>query len=318
MKLSAFVVLIVSLVSASAGAQEVPAIGGDSGAPPTGIVASAGGSSAPAPALAVGEPIVLGPVPRLSAKEKEAVRLASDFRAQPDRATLGENGRVTYLYGSSVPTIVCAPLFFCSLELQPGEIVNDVSVGAPGLWKVGLVTSGAGAGVTSLVTVKPVGYGASFTTNLMVTTDRRSYIVQLTAHPSNWMARVSFAYPEDAGVDLAEYRRRIASQQATTAQSVTVQSYQALDFNYKVSGRTRFKPTRVYTDGLKTIVEFPRALSTTDAPALLSVGPDGKEELVNYRQAGNLYIVDLVMDKGVLVSGTGRKQQRVSFTRTGG
>lgn len=314
MKLSTLVVLIVSLVSASAGAQEVPAIGGDASAaaPPGGIVASVAERPAPAPL----PPMISGTTPRLSAKERQAVQLASDFRARSDRATLGEYGRVTYLYGNSVPTIVCAPLYVCTLELQPGEVIQEIHVGDNVRWKVGPATSGSGAGLVSLVTIKPTDSG--LTTNMLVTTDRRSYNVQLKSHPSNWMARVNFSYPDDQAVDWAQYRRTVAAQQAAGAQSVTTQSYQALDFNYKLSGKTRWKPTRVYTDGLKTIVEFPRSLATTDAPVLLSVGPDGKEELVNYRQAGNLYIVDLVMDRGVIKSGTGRKQQRVTFTRTGG
>lgn len=316
MKLSAFVVLIVSLVSAAAGAQEVPAIGSDGatgGTPPGGIVASAGAAphtAAPLP------PAISQVTPKLSPKERQAVQLATDFRARPDRVTMGDYGRVTYLYGSSVPTIVCAPLYVCTLELQPGEVIQEIHVGDNVRWKVGPATSGSGSDLTSLVTIKPTDAGLS--TNMLVTTDRRSYNVQLTSHPSSWMARVNFSYPDDQAGDWSTYRRTVAAQQAAGAQSVTTQSYQKLDFNYNLRGKARWKPVRVYTDGLKTIVEFPRSLATTDAPALLSIGPDGKEELVNYRQAGNLYIVDLVMDLGALVSGTGRKQQRVTFARTGG
>jgi type IV secretion system protein VirB9 len=60
---------------------------------------------------------------------------------------------------------------------------------------------------------------------------------------------------------------------------------------------------------------MPAQMKATESPALLVIGDGGKEELVNYRVRGDRYIVDLVFDKAVLISGVGRQQTKVTITR---
>jgi type IV secretion system protein VirB9 len=38
------------------------------------------------------------------------------------------------------------------------------------------------------------------------------------------------------------------------------------------------------------------------------VGPDGRDQMVNYRVKGNIYIVDRLFNKAALLLGTGRHQ----------
>jgi type IV secretion system protein VirB9 len=52
-----------------------------------------------------------------------------------------------------------------------------------------------------------------------------------------------------------------------------------------------------------------------DAPALIGISPTGEEQMINYRLKGNLYIVDGTIHKLALISGAGRRQQRVELTR---
>ena len=48
----------------------------------------------------------------------------------------GEDGYDRFLFGATLPTVVCAPLQGCNLALQPGEIVNNVNLGDSVRWKI--------------------------------------------------------------------------------------------------------------------------------------------------------------------------------------
>ncbi|MGO8658392.1 TrbG/VirB9 family P-type conjugative transfer protein, partial [Rhizobium ruizarguesonis] len=81
-----------------------------------------------------------------------------------------------------------------------------------------------------------------------VTTSRRTYHIQLKSHTSQYMARVGFDYPEDVSSKLADVNARL---EAGRTPGEGVPSEQ-LTFAYTVSGKASWKPTRVYSDGMKT------------------------------------------------------------------
>lgn len=84
-----------------------------------------------------------------------------------------------------------------------------------------------------------------------------------------------------------------------------------------------WKPLRVYTDGAKTYIEFPRSIGFTSAPTLVALDntsgwfSSGNTQMVNYRMLGNRYVVDRVLDRAELISGVGSGQTRVVITRDG-
>lgn len=93
-----------------------------------------------------------------------------------------------------------------------------------------------------------------------------------------------------------------------------------LNFNYSIQGNARFKPVRVYNNGVKTIIEMPSTMPQNEAPALLVLRGGGlfKQEesvMVNYRLQGCRYIVDNVFDKAILVIGSGNTQEKITITR---
>ena len=93
-----------------------------------------------------------------------------------------------------------------------------------------------------------------------------------------------------------------------------------LNFNYRIQGNARFKPVRVYNNGIKTIIEMPREMSNREAPALLVLRKRGffqksEKVMVNYRLQGCRYIIDNVFDKAVLVIGSGSSQEQITITR---
>lgn len=263
---------------------------------------------------------LLSPSAPLDAKERQAATLARRWRSRAQMPTPGEDGVVRYIYGATLPSVVCAPLMVCALELQPGEVVlPPVTLGDSVRWKVMPAISGEGAGRTTHVMIKPTDAG--LVTNLVLTTNRRIYTVKLVSTQREWMPRVAFSYPDDMQGQWAAYQQNAGFAAAASSFGGGVDAA-GLDFGYRVSGdNPAWKPVRVYTDGLKTYIEFTSAAMRSEAPALVALADDGgwfsrpSAQFVNYRQLGNRFVVDSVLSRAALVSGVGSGETRVTITR---
>ncbi|MEF0865256.1 TrbG/VirB9 family P-type conjugative transfer protein, partial [Rhizobium sp. BR 318] len=131
----------------------------------------------------------------MSNNEVKGTNISRKWRGTSGLVTTGLDGKVIFLFGETQPSVVCSPLQVCDIELQGGEIVRDVLVGDTVRWKVEPATSGTTGGQAIHLIVKPSEAG--LVTSMVVTTSRRTYHVQLKSHPSQYMARVGFDYPED-------------------------------------------------------------------------------------------------------------------------
>ena len=154
-----------------------------------------------------------------------------------------------------------------------------------------------------------------------IATNRRLYSVKLVSTQRQWMPRVAFNYPDDVQAGWAAYQQNVAFGAAAAALP-TGESAANLDFGFTLSGdNPGWKPLRVYTDGLKTYIEFTPAAMRSEAPALVALADDGgwfsrpSPQFVNYRQLGNRFVVDSVLSRAALVSGVGSGETRVTITR---
>jgi type IV secretion system protein VirB9 len=207
--------------------------------------------------------------------------------------------------------VYTAPGAVTDIALQPGENLVAVAAGDTVRWVIGDTTSGIGAEKRTHILVKPFASGLA--TNLVVTTERRSYHLQLTATSRTAMAALSWTYPADQLIAL----RRAADQAAAAAPVSEGLAVDNLHFNYAISGDApAWRPLRAFDDGRQTFVEFPASIAVGDAPPLFVVGPTGEAELVNYRVRGRFYVVDRIFDVAELRLGT-KKQQVVRIARVG-
>ncbi|WP_258052452.1 P-type conjugative transfer protein TrbG [Mesorhizobium sp. INR15] len=246
----------------------------------------------------------------LSANESKGTNISGEWRGSRGLVTKGPDGKVIFLYGEVQPSLVCSPLQVCDIELQAGEVVRDVLVGDTVRWKVEPATSGATGEQSVHLIVKPSEPG--LVSSMVVTTSRRTYHVQLKSHQTQYMARVGFEYPEDVNQKFAAITARL---EASTIPGAGVPA-ENLNFAYRTSGRARWKPTRVYSDGTKTYIQFPSSFAGQDAPVLFVVS-GGENRIVNYRVKGDIMIVDYMVDRAVLVSGVGWKQEKITIKRGG-
>jgi type IV secretion system protein VirB9 len=207
--------------------------------------------------------------------------------------------------------LYAAPERVTDIALQPGETVTSVAAGDTVRWTVGDTTSGSGDGRRVHILVKP--YSAGLRTNLLISTSRRIYHLELESRPAAAMAALSWTYPQDELIAL-RHSREAAEAAAPVASGLSVES---LNFNYTISGdRPAWRPIRAFDDGRQTFIEFPPSIAVGEAPPLFLVGDGGDAQLVNYRVAGRYYVIDRLFGAAELRLGE-RRQQVVRITRAG-
>jgi type IV secretion system protein TrbG len=173
------------------------------------------------------------------------------------------------------------------LSLQPGEELVTVAAGDTVRWIVGDTSSGAGGDLRVSVLVKPTRSGLK--TNLVVTTNRRTYLIELTSTEKAWMASVSWDYPKDRM--LALQRQAQAAQVAAPVDAGL--SLEKIRFRYAITGSNPpWKPLRAFDDGEKVYIQFPGGIAQGELPPLFVIGAQGDGQLVNYRFRSPYYIVD--------------------------
>ena len=262
--------------------------------------------------------------PQLTAQEKAGLDISRKWIASTSASVKpvpGPDGSIRFLFGESQPSIVCAVLQVCDVELQPGEQVSSVNLGDAVRWLVEPALSGAGDDAVQHLVIKPLDVGLE--TSLMVTTNRRTYHLRLRSHRTEYMPRVAFSYPESAASKWTAMQKQVQAEQARKPEAAKAPNEYlgSLDFGYRVTGNAPFKPSRVYNDGVKTIIEMPSTFAQGEAPTLLVVRASGsvfkkdEEVMVNYRLQDGRYVVDTIFDKAVLIAGVGIGQRKVTIER---
>ncbi len=255
----------------------------------------------------------------LSPTAAAAVAASQQWGTQTNTPAAGADGRVLYSYGAGMPTVVCAPLRVCIVEMEPGEkIVGEPHIGDAVRWNVAPAIYGEGPQATALIVLKPQAPGLD--TNMLITTDRRAYYLRLISKPADYIARIAFAYPDD---DQHRWQRHLVEQRAAEEQNRAAVlpgmiAIEKMHFDYRiVGGDEHLRPLRVFDDGAKTYIQMPPTIEHMEAPVLLVIGTDGQGTMTNYRVRQQTYIVDRLFDRARLVLGAGKKAQKVEISRAG-
>ena len=198
------------------------------------------------------------------------------------------------------------------VSLQPGEELVTVAAGDTVRWIVGDTSSGSGDALRVNVMVKPIRSGLK--TNLVITTSRRTYLLELTSAEKTWMASISWEYPKDKMLAL----QRQAQAASAAAPVETGLSLEKIRFRYAISGSNPpWKPLRAFDDGEKVYIQFPPGIAQGELPPLFAIGAQGDGQLVNYRFRSPYYIVDRLFGAAELRLG-GDKGDVVRIERTDG
>ena len=251
-----------------------------------------------------------------SAEAVVAAAIAGYQAGHPARPVVAA-GALIHPFGHGTPTLACSVLRACVVELEPGEqLVNPPISGDQARWIIGQARTGPG-GASTVVVVKPTD--CAIATNLVVSTDRRLYDVDLVAAPcatggrqrgaratvgraeaTEAARRVRFYYPDDApsvpgvhGAGGVTARFAVAGAPAVGRQGVRVAGPNTA---YRVVRKRRgpfglfgrkpldfpWTPARIEDDGAHVTLTLPVEAARTAAPVLYALEEDGSRTIVNY------------------------------------
>ncbi|MBN9252698.1 MAG: P-type conjugative transfer protein TrbG [Mesorhizobium sp.] len=204
--------------------------------------------------------------------------------------------------------VYAAPGQITDIALEPGESLTGagpIAAGDTARWIIGDTESGSGATRRVHVLVKPSR--TDITTNLVITTDRRTYMLELRSGEKPYMPAVAWAYPQ------------ISPQRSNTPTTPTIPAVAVRNYRYGLTGDTPpWRPVSVYDDGRRVYFEFPRGIVQGEMPPIFVIGSDGQPEIVNSRIYQNILIVDRLFGAAELRLGSGNRQQKVRIVRTDG
>jgi len=250
--------------------------------------------------------------PESSDEKVRVSRANQEARMAPTREGYVNAIQVWPFTDGALYQVYASPGRVTVVSLQPGEELVTVAAGDTVRWIVGDTSSGAGADLRVSVLVKPTRSGLK--TNLVITTSRRTYLIELTSTEKTWMASVSWDYPKDRM--LALQRQAQAAQTAAPVDAGL--SLEKIRFRYAISGSNPpWKPLRAFDDGEKVYIQFPSGIAQGELPPLFVIGAQGDGQLVNYRFRSPYYIVDRLFGAAELRLGTD-KGEVVRIERTDG
>lgn len=205
--------------------------------------------------------------------------------------------------------VYAAPGQITNIALEPGESLTGsgpIAAGDTARWIIGDTESGSGSTRRVHVLVKPSRAGIS--TNLVITTDRRIYLIELRSGEKPYMPSVAWAYPQPS-----------TSQRRSIPSTPVIPVVAARNYRYGLTGDTPpWRPVSVYDDGRRVYVEFPRGIVQGEMPPIFVIGPNGEAQIVNTRIHQHILIVDRLFGAAELRLGSGDRQQTVRIVRTDG
>lgn len=221
--------------------------------------------------------------------EDAAVAMAKRWQAgEKAKVFMSSDGKVIFPYGQSMPKLTCSPVRACDIELEPGETPRKVVLGDGENW--------SWAAADSIERGKPVNHiviqpkDKDLETNMIVTTDRRTYHVKLYSPKTEgaYLNRMGFYYPEalvstwaeKAGVEAAAAEKEEALNILPAAVSPD-----KLAYDYRIDGSdVDFKPIRVVSNGEQVFITMPDEFKNSSYPTMSLVDSNGKMMPVNYRK----------------------------------
>jgi type IV secretion system protein VirB9 len=250
----------------------------------------------------------------LTPQEQQALNLSSDWSRGAVNPMLANGGKILFVHGASLPTIVAAPMQVCDVELQAGETLNEIVVGDSARWMVESGTAGNGHGSTAHLFIKPVDAGLE--SSAVVTTNRRVYHLRLVSQRAGHTPYVGFLYSDELRRQTAKKQAKDARERewASTNLDGRAVDLSSLNFGYEIKGKASWKPERVYDDGQQTFIRLPKKSRSGEMPVLL-VRKGRQDALANYRVKDSAMIVDGLFERIALVVGVGSAQEKVEIVR---
>lgn len=234
------------------------------------------------------------------ASSKAIAQAVEEFASTGTAPVLRDGLMVRYPFGSLKPDLNCAPTNFCDVELEAGEVILGIAAADPS-WIAERLVSGTGDDATPHVILKPTEWDAS--TALLITTNRRTYHLQLSADRRLPVTSyVGYYFPRD----LIRFQAEQAAAQKTIAERLaeatvaTIPDLSKLDCSYRIRGKGPI-PLLACDDGIRTYLFWGNR--RFEAPAVFAVSEQGERSILNHRTKGSWFILDTVSPRFELRAG---------------
>ena len=122
---------------------------------------------------------------QLTEREYHSLTLAKEWMNNGNKSFRGEDGKISFLFGATMPRVVTAPLRITDIELQVGEKIREIQIGDTVRWMISPSISGEAPNEISHIIVKPTDVGLE--TNLAIFTNKRSYHINLVSRKESYM-----------------------------------------------------------------------------------------------------------------------------------
>ncbi|NJM82387.1 MAG: P-type conjugative transfer protein TrbG [Tabrizicola sp.] len=229
-------------------------------------------------------------------------------RVEPRRAGYYNAIQIFPFSEGALYQVYAAPGQITSLSLEPGERLTGsgpIAAGDTARWIIGDTISGSGRDRRVQILVKPTS--PDITTNLVINTDRRTYLIELRARAKEYMPLVAWAYPTIP----SRVEPHLPSRPAIPPDPER-------HYRYVLQGDDPpWRPISVFDDRRRVYVVFPEGIVQGEMPPLYVIGADSSAQLVNARVHRNVLIVDRLFAAAELRLG-GRSQQVVRIVRSDG
>jgi type IV secretory pathway VirB9-like protein len=270
-----------------------------------------------------------------------AIQQANKFIYSEQTPTVDEDGWVTYQYGHGYPVVILKPDQLSAVRLDKGEYImpgQKLEVGDKRVQVTPtMVGSGADAQTYLLMKCKDAGE----TSDVAFATNRHFYTLRVISKPMDYTPRVAFVYPDDEqeqvwqdyqtrqqkveqaqanqkALDDAQRQIQAAREEAVELRRKLAEQPNIKNSNYNIKSHGKdakyMWPLSVGDDGVRTYINLPPNVASHDLPVPKIWSVKGQDS-PNYRYAdgptGPRLIIDAIFDRCDLLSGTGRRQQRI-------
>ena len=198
----------------------------------------------------------------------------------------GSDPRIQYLsyFEGDVYELPLAIGIVTTIVFDDEATLTSAQIGDSTSWHVERLSN------RNMLALKPLDYDGA--TNLTVTdSEGRIYTFDLkpqSAYSDGSPFRIHFAYPDrDAKRRQEEEERDFQRAQF----DAMLDGRREANRSYTYAGSQSLRPTRMFDDGTRTYLAFPK---NAPRPAIFLVNPDGSERIVEHRSADGFLIVDLV------------------------
>jgi type IV secretory pathway VirB9-like protein len=253
--------------------------------------------------------------------------------AQAATPRYDSQGVFLFSYGNpNVPTITCSPTKVCELVLEPDEIVFKIYSGDTVRWIINPGFAGSKANIPTVL-FKPVDVGPPddpIQTNLIITTNRRTYEVNLLSVKQTSHTRYGFSYPQEAFMvtptvnngqpPVYDTPAPVQTMPPSHMQSLTGMAIQVARTGppprpdtYDIEGYTSYRPVAVWNDGVHTYIQMP---PKAPAPSIYTQSASGTIEMINFHPPiDDVYTLDGTPDHIVLIGDIGKHVPHIDIVK---